>query len=795
MHEATKKLPIIGDGDTGWGNALNVKRTVKGYADAGFAGILIEDQVHPKSCGHVKNKAVVDRKEAAMRIMAAVDTREEGRDIIVVARSDARQAESLYEALYRAEMFANEGADILFIDALQSVDEMEQFARIPALRDIPKMANMLEGGKTPILPEKQLEDMGFKLVAYPLSLLSSAIKAMQTSLEHLKQGQIPPEEHLLTFTQLQSVIGFDDYFEQADKYRDAPNTQRRTSSTSTPTSDIPNSLKQSTNTDKKESQSLFNMPKSVRDTIPQKGNQEHVYKSSSSRSKQSAGTGAVGFGSSGKRPSIFGRISSFNQNGQGQKELGSSTNPNQSFGPPKPSIKSASAASTPSASTSTPPPSSPRDSFSPYSKRKPTPTEQWGDGQPLQAAVKEAKQSKESSLKAKPFVASNEQTQTYKSKKEYDAKATPKNKLKDPFKSPLFQKRNQSAMSQVNSMESMQNNLQQQMQQMQQQQMAMEREQAQNYQKTAVAEPFQDIETPDIFAAKQVPEDEDHSKEFRVYANVIDDSAQTRRSSRQSKKEQKQAASHRYTPKSSNNKNGFGSATQNSSQKQQAPSFKEQQQFFEKSRDAILSGSESTNANGNDNGNNRDSIIKEFQEAAAKLESTQQADNEKGRAAGMSQDDSAFFGGMFAGDIDKNNNGDKVQTNGNSSAVEAPRPFIEPDAVLQPGDFRSQKQRTKHPAQTQDWTMSKERSEAGLCNKQMRIKITEIATQKVKYEETFPEQYLKGANKLVPELAGVDLEILMNCANRPGFDQRKPVSDFTTDSGCKVQIWLQSDGK
>ncbi|GBF93122.1 hypothetical protein Rsub_05851 [Raphidocelis subcapitata] len=172
VNEATRAIPIIGDGDTGYGNAMNVKRTVRGYAAAGFAGILIEDQTWPKSCGHVRNKKVVPRAEAVARIRAAVDAREEGADILIVARTDARQAESLEEALARAEAFAEAGADVLFIDALASVDEMRAFCGLGgAAAGVPKMANMLEGGgKTPILSPEELEGVGFSLVAYPLSL-------------------------------------------------------------------------------------------------------------------------------------------------------------------------------------------------------------------------------------------------------------------------------------------------------------------------------------------------------------------------------------------------------------------------------------------------------------------------------------------------------------------------------------------------------------------------------------------------------------------------------------------------
>ncbi|KAK9824446.1 hypothetical protein WJX72_010304 [[Myrmecia] bisecta] len=211
MHEATQHLPIIGDGDTGYGNAMNVKRTVRGYAASGFAGILIEDQVAPKSCGHVKGKHVVSREEAVSRIRAAVDAREEGSDIVIVARTDARQALSLEEALWRAAAFADAGADVVFIDALASREELRAFAGAgQGLKGIPKMANMLEGGgKTPILSPEELEALGFKLVAYPLSLLGVSIQAMQSALQLLQQGQVPGEPALPSFSAIQTAIGFD----------------------------------------------------------------------------------------------------------------------------------------------------------------------------------------------------------------------------------------------------------------------------------------------------------------------------------------------------------------------------------------------------------------------------------------------------------------------------------------------------------------------------------------------------------------------------------------------------------
>eukprot|EP00878_Enallax_costatus_P006766 GHUV01007092.1.p1 GENE.GHUV01007092.1~~GHUV01007092.1.p1 ORF type:complete len:438 (+),score=119.18 GHUV01007092.1:227-1540(+) len=220
VHEATKQLPIIGDGDNGYGNAMNVKRTVRGYAAAGFAGILIEDQVSPKSCGHVRGKRVTSREEAVSRIRAAADARDEGADILIMARSDARQAESLDEALWRAAAFADAGADMLFIDALASEDEMRRFCSLGGTAGgLPKMANMLEGGgKTPILPPEALQDMGFKLVAYPLSLLGVSIRAMENALRGLKHGQIPDVRDLGTFVDIQMAVGFPEYYEEEARY-------------------------------------------------------------------------------------------------------------------------------------------------------------------------------------------------------------------------------------------------------------------------------------------------------------------------------------------------------------------------------------------------------------------------------------------------------------------------------------------------------------------------------------------------------------------------------------------------
>ncbi|PKA49923.1 Carboxyvinyl-carboxyphosphonate phosphorylmutase, chloroplastic [Apostasia shenzhenica] len=123
-------IPVIGDADTGYGNQVNVKRTVRGFIRAGFAGIILEDQVSPKACGHTRGRKVVPREEAVMRIKAAIDARKEsGSDIVIVARTDSRQAISLEEALWRTKAFADVGADVIFIDAIASIEEMKAFCQ------------------------------------------------------------------------------------------------------------------------------------------------------------------------------------------------------------------------------------------------------------------------------------------------------------------------------------------------------------------------------------------------------------------------------------------------------------------------------------------------------------------------------------------------------------------------------------------------------------------------------------------------------------------------------------------
>lgn len=206
-------IPVIGDGDTGYGNALNVKRTVKGYAEAGFACVMIEDQVSPKRCGHTRGKQTVSRKEAFTRIQAAVDARAEGADILIMARTDANATEGLEEAIARARTFAEIGADITFLEAPRDEAEMRAYCeRVPG----PKMANMVEQGDTPLMPPARLQEIGYKIAVYPLTLMLAAVKAMEDALAAFKRGEHPGG--LADFAHLREIVGFPAYYEAEKRY-------------------------------------------------------------------------------------------------------------------------------------------------------------------------------------------------------------------------------------------------------------------------------------------------------------------------------------------------------------------------------------------------------------------------------------------------------------------------------------------------------------------------------------------------------------------------------------------------
>lgn len=199
-------LPVICDADTGYGNALNVIRTVREYERAGAAGIHIEDQVAPKKCGHFEGKQVIAAEEMVKKIEAALYAREDD-NFLLIARTDARSVIGLDEALRRAHRYAAAGADMIFLESPQTVEELEIIAK--ELREVPVLVNMVEGGKTPVLPFEELEAMGFKIVLYPTSGIRAVAKTLQDIATHLfaYRNTKAVAEHLISFEGKNKITG------------------------------------------------------------------------------------------------------------------------------------------------------------------------------------------------------------------------------------------------------------------------------------------------------------------------------------------------------------------------------------------------------------------------------------------------------------------------------------------------------------------------------------------------------------------------------------------------------------
>jgi 2-methylisocitrate lyase-like PEP mutase family enzyme len=213
--EAAPGFPIIADGDTGYGNAMNVRRTVREFARAGASVILIEDQVWPKKCGHYGGKReVIPRAEARLKIRAAIEARNEANaDILILARTDARSAVGFDEAMARCADFAAEGADIIFAEALESEAELSAFA---SRFKQPKLANMMP--KTPVKSRAELKAMGFSIVTYNV-LLHAAIRAMQQTLQALKVDDMTSAPPLAAFDEVTRLVGLPDYLALEQRYR------------------------------------------------------------------------------------------------------------------------------------------------------------------------------------------------------------------------------------------------------------------------------------------------------------------------------------------------------------------------------------------------------------------------------------------------------------------------------------------------------------------------------------------------------------------------------------------------
>jgi len=199
-------VPLVADADTGYGNAINVIRTVQDYEQAGVAGLHLEDQALPKRCGHMGGKQVVALGEMVGKIEAAAAARRDP-DLVLVARTDARAVEGLDAALHRIRSYRQAGADLLFVEALESVDEIEIVARELAGEAL--VFNWAEGGRTPPLPYERLVELGFALVLMPLTALFAATRAMQTALAELRRAGTPATivDRLPAFDEFLGVIG------------------------------------------------------------------------------------------------------------------------------------------------------------------------------------------------------------------------------------------------------------------------------------------------------------------------------------------------------------------------------------------------------------------------------------------------------------------------------------------------------------------------------------------------------------------------------------------------------------
>jgi carboxyvinyl-carboxyphosphonate phosphorylmutase len=212
-------IPVIADADTGYGNPLNVIRTVGAYEAAGVAGIHIEDQVAPKKCGHMEGKLVIPAEEMVQKVRAAVEARTQP-DFVIIARTDARAPEGLERALQRGRMYRAAGADALFIEALTS--EAEAREAIEAFPGVPLLFNWAEGGKTPPISLERVKELGYRIVIFPIAALLAATGGMRRILREIAQAGTPAAamSELPTFAEFVDFIGLPQVREAEQRYAD-----------------------------------------------------------------------------------------------------------------------------------------------------------------------------------------------------------------------------------------------------------------------------------------------------------------------------------------------------------------------------------------------------------------------------------------------------------------------------------------------------------------------------------------------------------------------------------------------
>ena len=201
-------IPVFADADGGYGNARNVAHCVRQYAAAGVASFFIEDQKHPKRCGHMDGKELISPAEMVDKIQAAVSARPDP-NLTICARTDAIAVEGFSKAIARARTYVKAGADIIFIEAPQNLKQLQAIPRL--ITQVPLLVNMLEGGKTPLRTKKELENMGYKLISYPVTTLFSALLASQRALLRLHQTGRTDPASMLSFPEYKQLVELDKY--------------------------------------------------------------------------------------------------------------------------------------------------------------------------------------------------------------------------------------------------------------------------------------------------------------------------------------------------------------------------------------------------------------------------------------------------------------------------------------------------------------------------------------------------------------------------------------------------------
>lgn len=201
-------IPVIADADTGYGNVTNVARTVREFEKAGVAGILLEDQVSPKRCGHMSGKEVTSPEEMMAKIRAAVNSRV-SQDFVIIARTDSLSVDGIDDAIVRANLYRTAGADMTFVEAVENVDHMR---RVIAETEGPHMANMIPGGRTPILSSSELANLGYRIVAYPTVNTYAVARATKEVFQHLlEKGTLEGlEDRLMDFDAFNEIVGLDE---------------------------------------------------------------------------------------------------------------------------------------------------------------------------------------------------------------------------------------------------------------------------------------------------------------------------------------------------------------------------------------------------------------------------------------------------------------------------------------------------------------------------------------------------------------------------------------------------------